>query len=365
MVQMSEVSALLSVASRRVYSSIGGGQTLGYIGAHSGKNLGDDLLRQAAVSVLGGGFDLVDYELSWHERRLARVGLSGKRYFGGCVLGGGTLISNFWAGKVERALSQGLPMWTLGTGAGACGFIDDEEQDLSRWAPMLKQFRGLGVRGPRSVARLESMGVTGASVIGDLAFALTPDRVLPASDPPVLALNMSWPASHDIDQGERAWIERVGECLPDLVSAGWRVRPFIMNEQDREPTELALKELPKESFEPIVRPEDVGVLLEMLADCRMTVAVRLHAAVMSCCVGVPPLLLSYRDKCMDFMESMNLEQWALPMEPDKLDELKPRLDLLSASSSDLRQAIWQRSRDYQTTISDYVKQHIGTEKGQG
>jgi len=356
-VQMSEVSALLSVGAKRVRPSAHhkGKTRLGYIGGHSGLNLGDDLLRDAAVELLEPRFELVDYELSWHERRLARVGLSGQRYFRACVVGGGTLISNFWAGKVERALSQGLPMWTLGTGAGACGFVDKEDQDLSRWAPMLQRFKGLGVRGPRSVAKLEALGVNGAHVVGDLAFALTPEQVQPASDPPILALNLSWPGPQDLDRGERAMIQRVRDYLPKLVAAGWRVRPFLMNEQDREPTELATADLQVPGVEPVVRPIDAHALLDLLADCRMTVAVRLHAAVLSCCAGVPPLLLSYRDKCLDFMESMRLDAWAIPLEHEHIHRFEPTLDKLTEQSPALRDDVWQRAHDYKQTLQAYSR----------
>lgn len=357
--QVSEVSALLSVASRRVKPFAAGANRLGYIGGHSGENLGDDLLRDAAVSLLGDRFGLMDYELSWHERRLARVGLSGRKYFQGCVLGGGTLISNFWAGKVERALAQGLPMWTLGTGAGACGFIDDESQDLSRWAPMLKEFKGLGVRGPRSVAKLEALGIKGARVIGDSAFALTPEKVQPALDPPTLAFNLSWPGPQDLDNGEQVWIERVRDCLPDLVSAGWRIRPFLMNEQDREPTNLALQKIPTEAVESVVRPPSVSELLTLLSDCQMTLAVRLHAAVLSCCAGVPPLLLSYRDKCMDFMESMGLEQWAIPMQPDRLDSVEASLRHLADESLGMRERVWSTAHGYQEKLKAYSQTILG------
>ena len=339
MVQLSEVTAMLRVAGHRIKPRTHHGWRMGYIGGHSGENLGDDLLRDAAEALFTKNFDLVDYELSWHERRLARLGLSGKRYFTGCVLGGGTLISNFWAGKVERALAQGLPMWTLGTGAGACGFIDKEEQDLARWAPMLNRFKGLGVRGPRSVAKLEALGVSGVHVIGDSAFALTPDEVQPASDPPILALNLSWPGPEDLNRGEQAWIERAGECIPKLVSQGWRVRPFLMNEQDRKPTELALHKLDSSAVESIVRPNDVYQLLDMLADCQMTLAVRLHAAVLSTCAGVPPLLLSYRDKCLDFMESVYLDEWAIPMQSDRIDDLEIKLMKLAEVSLAMREDV--------------------------
>lgn len=289
---------------------------MSYIGAHSGRNLGDDLLRGIASTALSWTGELIDYEESWHERRLAVVGLSGRSFFSGCVLGGGTLISGFWAGKVERALLQGLPMWTLGTGVGACGFIDDETQDLSRWAPMLRQFRGLGVRGPRSVARLAAIGVDGAEVVGDPALLLARDRARAAASEPVVALNLSSPAGGDRVGREAAWLAKAASTLRAMVNAGWRVRPFLMNEQDRSPTQDALQGLPKDRVNPVVRPADAEALMDHLGDCHLTLAVRLHAAVLSCSVGVPPVLLGYREKCQDFMESMDLGDWCPDMTRD-------------------------------------------------
>ncbi|MDQ6676808.1 MAG: hypothetical protein M3Z09_05880, partial [Acidobacteriota bacterium] len=35
--------------------------------------------------------------------------------------------------------------------------------------------------------------------------------------------------------------------------------------------------------------------------------------VLACCAGVPPVLLAYRKKCEDFMASMDLQEFAVPV----------------------------------------------------
>ena len=46
------------------------------------------------------------------------------------------------------------------------------------------------------------------------------------------------------------------------------------------------------------------------------IGVRLHSAVLASCVGVPPILFAYRSKCQDFMSSMDIEDFALPLWPE-------------------------------------------------
>jgi hypothetical protein len=56
-------------------------------------------------------------------------------------------------------------------------------------------------------------------------------------------------------------------------------------------------------------------LLQTLEGSYALISVRLHAAALASCVGVPSVLLTYRSKCQDFMSSMGLEFFAVPLSP--------------------------------------------------
>jgi polysaccharide pyruvyl transferase WcaK-like protein len=57
-------------------------------------------------------------------------------------------------------------------------------------------------------------------------------------------------------------------------------------------------------------------LLQTLEGSYALISVRLHAAVLASCAGVPSVLLAYRSKCRDFMSSMELESFAVPLSRD-------------------------------------------------
>ena len=89
------------------------------------------------------------------------------------LLGGGTLINPGYVREVQEALDFGLPVSSLGTGVGSCGFSQPETVNITEWKALLRAFKQLGVRGPRSRTMLGALDVPGVEVIGDLALGLT------------------------------------------------------------------------------------------------------------------------------------------------------------------------------------------------
>jgi hypothetical protein len=66
----------------------------------------------------------------------------------------------------------------------------------------------------------------------------------------------------------------------------------------------------------------LDIFFNCVSGSDVLVGVRLHSAVLACCVGVPPILLAYRDKCRDFMLSMGLEDNLVPYSDDNLSRLR-------------------------------------------
>ena len=311
--------------------------TLAYIGGDGDANLGDEAMLAAAAGLLGSA--PVSFRYPAQERRWSRAALGGSRFFSGAVLGGGTLINPHWYAKVQTALDQGLPMWALGTGAGSAGFGMPEHLDLGDWRPLLNRFVGVGVRGPRSKRVLDGIGVSGAEEIGDLALLLA-RRPAPRHEAvPTFVLNVTQPdrpSRDDTDYG--ALLRTLSDLTRSLAEAGWRPVPIAMHRTDIEPTQRVLQAAGLDAA--VHCPPDHDAFFELAERATMAVAVRLHAAVLSACVGVPPLLLAYRAKCLDFMESLGLEAWCIPAAtPDdaaaKAHELAELAPAMRGTLSDL------------------------------
>lgn len=345
------VSTRLAIR-RHATRSAGDAPFAAYIGGHGGGNLGDDLMTRVAQSLFPGR-RLVDFAESWHEQRLARLGLSGPVYFSQVLLGGGTLISPFWYGKVEAAVDLGLRVSSLGTGVGSCGFIQPDHIDLSHWAPLLRRFHRLGVRGPRSVQRLREMGVDHAEAVGDLALWLTREEPAPAADPPVVAVNLSLPAAGDPAYDEPRRFAELAAALCRLRLRGWEIRPYAMNPVDVAPTLQAMLDAGCGEVG-VPHLTSVEAFFDHVGPATVNVAVRLHGGILGCCVGVPPLMLAYREKGLDFMESMGLERWCIDLPRATHGEIASRLAELIAAAPGLRATVLQRARAWRSRLTRYA-----------
>jgi polysaccharide pyruvyl transferase WcaK-like protein len=322
-----------------------------YIGWHGNGNLGDDAMFRAASQLLPG-HSLATFQLPQRERYLRNFGLSGGRFFDAVILGGGTLINPLWMDFIREAIDGGAPLYTLGTGVGSCGFEQPDGIEIKGWKEMLSRFKRVGVRGPRSRQSLQEIGVQ-SEIIGDLALTLTQETVPERSDPPRLALNIALAEGTDYDAPENAFLQEAEAVTRDFISQGWEVVPFAMTPADVAPVTRFLKE--------IGRPDQTTPVLSsaeqffaLVGPCVFTMAVRLHGAILSTCVGVPPLMLGYRDKCLDFMESIGMPEWHVGLSEAQPGEITDRAQALAQIAPRLRHETLGRAKTLQKRIKAYA-----------
>lgn len=329
-----------------------GGDRLAYIGGEGVGNLGDDAMFLAARKLLAPA-RLISRAPAERERRLSAIGLAGESYFRGAVLGGGTLINPMWRRAVEEAAAQRLPLWTFGTGVGSCGFAQGPQVELDGWRPLLEGFRSLGVRGPRSEAALHRLGLTRARAVGDPALALCRDAAPEPADPPRFALNLFLPAGESAaDPMEEALAEAAG----GRVARGWEPVPIALHETDLPALRRVLERLGRETEGDLVAASPEA-FFRRVAPCTVLLGVRLHSAVLACCCGVPPLLVGYRDKCFDFMESMELGAWCVPL--GSPEELAPRLRSLVRQAPKMRSTVLRRAQRWKAELFAYAREIQG------
>lgn len=327
-----------------------GRPVVGLVGAHNLQNLGDDALHAAAVALLP---DRAIATYSWylHENRLRRVGLTGG-FFESVALGGGTLINEFALDVTRDALKSGAALWTLGTGVGSSGYSQPPEVELRDWAPLLRDFSRLGVRGPRSLAKLSSLGITHGHVVGDLALAFARDDFKPAK---ARVLFNVFCGHYGDAEGEYAALQALPDVLRELAH-DFQIVPVAMNPADEKPTRLMLQRAGLDNLQ-IARPETFQAFADLAEECAFSVAVRLHAAILGCCLGVPPLMLGYRDKCLDFMESVELEPWHVALESAQPNDILERARELRAQADDLRPLVLARSQALRDSLRAYTSEY--------
>jgi hypothetical protein len=345
--------ALLRLARQRMAARCRPMARVGYIGALGAGNLGDDAMFDAAKGLLPT-CELIPLMAPWQERRLAQAGLSGPRFFDSVVLGGGTLINPYWVEKTRAAVELGLRVWTLGTGVGSSGFEQPSRVDIQEWQALLQQLVRIGVRGPRSRTALAKIGIRRVEVVGDLALSLAQDRARAPSDPPSFAVNVALPEGLERSSEAYQRLRELEGVLGRFVAQGWQPVPVAMHPSDVTPLRQLLRRISRDHL-PVPVMRTAHQFFQMVGACRFTVGVRLHAAILSCCVGVPPLMLGYREKCLDFMESMQLAQWHVALDNAPAEEIATKVPLLSRAAAALRPAVLERAQIWKRRIEEYVE----------
>lgn len=282
-----------------------------YVGAARSLNVGDramvDVVRSLIPSVRW-----IPAEAAVWERRLSRVGLSGRRYFSLAVLGGGTMMNANSEAIVETLLDAGVRFVSLGTGAGSGGWDLPPGFDLSRWTGLLRRFEWVTVRGPRTQHALQEVRFSAASAIGDLALAYTKANPAPAAGRRRrLVYNV-------IEQGPReTWNPSVMEALGRTVSRraneGWEIVALAMYPSDRAVCE-SLASRHGFALTDIIEPRTGWELVDALEAATLVVSMRLHGVVFATAAATPVVSLGYRAKCDDFMESVGAESALLPID---------------------------------------------------
>jgi len=344
-----------TVARLRLAALLEGRPRLAYVGGYGFQNLGDDALFEAARQELDG-FYLATYRYPPQEVRLARLGLSGSRYFEQFILGGGTFINPYGLPVVRTALQQGLPAWTLGTGVGSAGFSMSRQPDLTEWRPLLRDFRAVGVRGPYSKALLDALGVPHVEEIGDLALVFAQAAPSPVTHPRRFAVNITLPPPEEREGYPYERLEGLERAIRALMAREWTPVFVAMHSNDHAAIRRLMAAVGQPEA-PLHMPERTREYMELVGACTLTLAVRLHAAVLSCCAGTPVLSMGYREKCLDFMASLGLEAWHVDLATPEGD-LFERALALAEQADGLRSTVLARAQEKQRGIRAYVRKLV-------
>ncbi|MDG2168170.1 MAG: polysaccharide pyruvyl transferase family protein [Opitutales bacterium] len=278
---------------------------LAYVGGWLGEqNLGDELLFDATEVLFNHGL--------WHfnggalSNRL--YGMAPRR--AGGILGGGTLIGQLpkWLNIAKSFQVHGDPFAVIGTGVADPHFWPDGTP-LSEWKPVLNSCPLVGVRGPMSAEYLTDAGIENVDVVGDPAVVFTRDEPNSNFEQGVLALNFG--RAH-----ERMWgtAENVRDEMAKLATlaknAGWKVVWLVVFPGDLEITmEAAEVSHTTEHVEIIYH--DYNHFMDVVGKASVMVGMKLHATILATCALTPSIMLEYRQKCRDYMQSIDHDEYVI------------------------------------------------------
>ncbi len=121
--------------------------------------------------------------------------------------------------------------------------------------------------------------------------------------------------------------------------AGWRVKWFVVYPPDLSITEKAAQ-LSGTSGEIQKIYTDVGQYLELVRTLSTFVGMKLHATALASCAYVPSVMLEYRPKCRDFMQSSGQDEMTVRTDRFKAEEVWEIVSALNSKRQAASRALY-------------------------
>lgn len=349
--------AAVSALGRHAHLLAPSASRVAYVGWAGHQNMGDEAIL-AAYRKAFPSCNLVDASATAPLARLDR--LAPWTLFRAAMLGGGTLVG--WPGyrrTLEKLfeVDEGLPAFMLGTGVEDPSFyrlnpllleaLEEVNEsgssgdelfwgELARWRPVLARFRRVAVRGPRSRATLQRVGID-SEVVGDAALLLADDSPAARFREKLLGLNVGvarglW----GTDPGALA--EAVVAFAREMRRRGWSIRLVPAWPGDVEHVRDIARRIGG-AVEIFPRFLDLEALLAAIRECHVFVGQKLHSVVFASAVYVPAVMLEYHPKCADFHDSLGRSRYTMRTDRVTSDALVAMVDEIAASRDEHQAAL--------------------------
>lgn len=280
-----------------------------YCGWAGHGNLGDEILHDVIVDLLGN--DLALYDKSYLSRAVKLYLRRRLPTFDCFILGGGTLIGRpLYLKKMEQYQARHKI-------AFGCGVMNPEYWmqvpsyvDLrSEWVSQLNSFDYLSVRGPISKKLLSDWGVNKQiHVIGDPVLCMSDTEIIQKRGQKILGVNLGVSRGQVWGGDEDKVLHDVVKELRVLKGKGWSFKFFPVWQSDMEYIRKAANLL-GEDYPYIVEDFlNIDTFMRELRSVDVFLGEKLHAVVLAACTYTPIVMIEYRPKCRDFMESLSLKK---------------------------------------------------------
>jgi polysaccharide pyruvyl transferase WcaK-like protein len=193
--------------------------------------------------------------------------------------------------------------------------------------------------------------------IGDLALVFARPAPSLVVHPRRFAVNITLPPPEEREGYPYERLEGLEHAIRHLLAQEWTPVFVAMHSNDHQPMRRLMAAVGR-AGDVLHMPSHASDYLSLVGPCTFTLAVRLHAAGLSCCAGTPVLALGYREKCLDFMASLGLEAWHVDLCSPEGDLLERTL-ALSEQADGLRATVLARAQEKQRGIRDYVRRVLG------
>ncbi len=296
-----KIASILRCASDVAGAALDRRPRTAYVGGWTGKqNLGDEALLPA-VAQLFPELTLVQYA----GGRLARTAIRATPSLRAGIMGGGTLIGQkgFWLEVTREFLALRNHFLLFGTGVEEPDFWPGDP-GLEEWKPVLDRCTFLGVRGPISADALRRLGYDRVQVVGDPVLAFARPEINPRPMAGSLGLNLGT-ADGRVFGGDESRVSAEMIKLAKFASkAGWQVEWFVVWPKDLQLTRQAAE---ASGTAAVIHEiyHDHEDFIDRTRKLSAFVGMKLHATLLATCGLTPSLMVEYRPKCRDYMQSIN------------------------------------------------------------
>lgn len=324
-------------------SASGSRERAAYVGWLGYCNLGDEILFDAHKKL----FSELSFVISEPADDFAHfyMRLKKKSLYKYGFLGGGTLIDNrdYWPKYAKDLLAQGLPVACFGTGVSFGEFKGEDnniEAIQSEWRNLLSSFRFIGVRGPQSLRQLKALGIENAQIVGDTALALAPDAAPSAADSKEVGICFGMTKSSPIEGDEEVYFAEMASFIRLLLEQGYGVRLLPISKDDL-PSNERLLGIVNDSRCEIKRDayKSFDVYAREVLTCRFFFGQKLHSTIIATMHRVPSVMIGYRAKCRDYMESVRMQDYLMSSEVFTAQRGWMMLKKLEAGEMTIRQEL--------------------------
>lgn len=221
------------------------------------------------------------------------------------VFGGGGLVQDdssalnlpYHLARVVLARARRRPYAGVGLGVG--GLSTRAGRGLVH--AVLQQAVGIAVRDRASAELLEAVGVPGALVSADLAFAVAPPAV-PEQEDRLVVMLRPWssersrlPAAAQADRTPEVHLDALARALDAAATRTGLQIEFVALQRDRDDAVHA--EVAARMSTPTTRTvPTLAELLPTVARARAVVAMRYHGGIAATLAGIPSVLIGYAPK---------------------------------------------------------------------
>lgn len=301
--------------SRMINAIVSGHPVNGYIGWTGYGNLGDEVVYEAYEKLFPGS-NFTEFRISRPVKWVSAL-LRREIPFGYVALGGGTIInqSKFYLAQTEYLINKNVPMFCMGTGVAAREFWKNHEDvhtanDIEKWVPLLKQFIYVGVRGPLSQKRLADVGLN-VEIVGDTALAFTNETYQKRAGRKIIGLNIS-PGTGNMMWGDQEVFKKeILSSVQKFIADGFEIRLLPIWKDDLALCKYIDTQVNDSACTTIVAYDTIPHYIEELDKCDLFVGLKLHATILATMLRIPSIMLEYRPKCLDYMQSVNMGDYSI------------------------------------------------------